>query len=116
MFSRRRLEFLQQVLSVPPHLNLMNQLWNACTQINEQIRRFYLIADGIKQLLIVFKISCTHQAHRMQIGREDVGILEKQQKALASALYRPGPLSGRDDMVQALGVWVLDQLGLLTQA
>ena len=50
-----------------------------------------------------------------RVGREDVGILEKQQKALASALYRPGPLSGRDDMVQALGVWVLDQLGLLTQ-
>ena len=47
-----------------------------------------------------------------RVGREDVGILEKQQKALSSALYRPGPLSGRDDMVQALGVWVLDRLGL----
>lgn len=44
------------------------------------------------------------------VGREDVGILEKQQRALASALYKPGPLSGRDDMVQALGVWVLDRL------
>ena len=48
-----------------------------------------------------------------RVGREDVGILEKQQKALGSALYRPGPLSGRDDMVQALGVWVVDHLGLL---
>jgi len=47
-----------------------------------------------------------------RVGREDVGILEKQQKALGSALYRPGPLSGRDDMVQALGVWVIDRLGL----
>lgn len=44
------------------------------------------------------------------VGREDVGILEKQQRALASVLYRPGPLSGRDDMVQALGKWVLDRL------
>ena len=46
------------------------------------------------------------------VGREDVGILEKQQKALASVLYRPGPLSGRDDMVQAIGNWVLDRLPL----
>lgn len=46
------------------------------------------------------------------VAREDVGILEKQQKALGSALYRPGPLSWRDDMVQAMGRWVLDRLGL----
>lgn len=47
-----------------------------------------------------------------RVGREDVGILEKQQLALTSALYLPGPLSSRDDMVQALGLWVLDRLGL----
>ena len=47
-----------------------------------------------------------------RVAREDVGILEKQQRALGSALYRPGPLSWRDDMVQALGVWVVDRLGL----
>jgi phenylpropionate dioxygenase-like ring-hydroxylating dioxygenase large terminal subunit len=47
-----------------------------------------------------------------RVAREDVGILGKQQRALASALYRPGPLSWRDDMVQALGVWAADQLGL----
>jgi hypothetical protein len=44
------------------------------------------------------------------VGREDVGILEKQQKALASVLYRPGPLSWRDDQVQAIGKWVLRHL------
>lgn len=47
-----------------------------------------------------------------RVAREDVGILERQQRGLASVLYRPGPLSGRDDMVQALGLWVLDRLGL----
>jgi choline monooxygenase len=47
-----------------------------------------------------------------RVAREDVGILEKQQRALGSAFYRPGPLSWRDDMVQALGVWVVDRLGL----
>jgi phenylpropionate dioxygenase-like ring-hydroxylating dioxygenase large terminal subunit len=47
-----------------------------------------------------------------RVAREDLGILEKQQRALGSALYQPGPLSGRDDMVQALGVWVLTQLGM----
>ena len=47
-----------------------------------------------------------------RVAREDVGILEKQQRALGSALYRPGPLSWRDDMVQAMGVWVVDRLGL----
>ncbi len=46
-----------------------------------------------------------------RVAREDVGILERQQRALASTLYRPGPLSWRDDMVQALGVWVLGRLG-----
>ncbi len=44
------------------------------------------------------------------VGREDVGILEKQQKALGSVAYKPGPLSWRDDQVQAIGIWVLDQL------
>ena len=47
-----------------------------------------------------------------QVGREDVGVLEGQQKALGSVHYRPGPLSGREDQVQALGLWVLDQLSL----
>lgn len=47
-----------------------------------------------------------------RVAREDVGILEKQQRALGSALYRPGPLSWRDDMVQALGLWVVDRLGM----
>lgn len=45
-----------------------------------------------------------------KVGIEDVGILEKQQKALTSVLYRPGPLSGRDDLVQAVGKWVLERL------
>ena len=52
--------------------------------------------------------------HRWEaVGREDVGILEKQQLALQSVLYRPGPLSWRDDMVQALGLWVVDRLDLV---
>lgn len=44
------------------------------------------------------------------VGREDVGILEKQQIALGSVLYKPGPLSWRDDQVQALSLWVMDRL------
>ena len=44
------------------------------------------------------------------VGREDVGILEKQQIALSSVLYKPGPLSYRDDQVQAVGRWVIDRL------
>lgn len=45
-----------------------------------------------------------------RVAREDIGILEQQQLALNSVLYRPGPLSGRDDLVQQLGLWVLNQL------
>jgi phenylpropionate dioxygenase-like ring-hydroxylating dioxygenase large terminal subunit len=45
-----------------------------------------------------------------KVGREDVGILERQQRGLGSALYRPGPLSRRDDQVQALSTWVLNEL------
>ena len=44
------------------------------------------------------------------VGREDSGILEKQQHALSSVLHRPGRLSWRDDQVQALTGWVLDRL------
>jgi len=44
------------------------------------------------------------------VGREDVGILEHQQRALGSAAYAPGRLSWRDDQVQALSAWVLDRL------
>jgi phenylpropionate dioxygenase-like ring-hydroxylating dioxygenase large terminal subunit len=49
-----------------------------------------------------------------QVAREDVGILERQQRALGSVTFRPGRLSWRDDEVQALGMWVLDQLPLGT--
>lgn len=42
------------------------------------------------------------------VALEDMGILERQQRALTSVMYRPGPLSHRDDMVQALGRWVIE--------
>jgi choline monooxygenase len=45
-----------------------------------------------------------------RVAREDVSILERQQRALSSIKYVPGRLSWRDDEVQALGRWVLDQL------
>jgi choline monooxygenase len=45
-----------------------------------------------------------------RVAREDIGILERQQKALSSILFRPGPLSGRDDMVQATSRWNISQL------
>jgi choline monooxygenase len=49
--------------------------------------------------------------HRWEVvGREDSGILEHQQHALSSAVYRPGRLSWRDDQTQALTHWVLDHL------
>ena len=44
------------------------------------------------------------------VGREDVGILEKQQRALGSVAYTPGRLSWRDDQVQAVTAWVLERL------
>ena len=56
--------------------------------------------------------AAAYYARWEKVGREDVGILEKQQIALSSAYYRPGPLSWRDDMVQAIGRWVVDRLPL----
>lgn len=44
------------------------------------------------------------------VMREDLGILERQQIALGSVLFRPGPLSGRDDMVQSVGRWSVERL------
>ncbi len=44
------------------------------------------------------------------VAREDVGILEKQQRGLSSRLARPGPLSWRDDMVLAMNRWVMARL------
>ncbi len=50
--------------------------------------------------------------HRWEtVGREDAGVLEGQQQALASVLFRPGPLSGRDDKVQQVGAWNLRHMG-----
>lgn len=50
--------------------------------------------------------------HRWEtVGHEDVGILQDQQRALTSALFRPGPLSGRDDKVQQVGAWNLKHMG-----
>jgi choline monooxygenase len=42
----------------------------------------------------------------LRVAEEDVGILEKQQRGLASVLYRPGRLSWRDDLVHAVHEWV----------
>lgn len=44
------------------------------------------------------------------VGREDVGILERQQRALGSVAYTPGRLSWRDDQVQAVTAWVLSRM------
>ena len=62
-----------------------------------------------------FEAKAAPYYHRWEaVGREDVAILEKQQYALGSAIYRPGPLSWRDDEVQNLAMWVLDHLPDLT--
>jgi hypothetical protein len=45
-----------------------------------------------------------------RVAAEDVGILEKQQRGLGSVLYRPGRLSWRDDLVQAVQNWVMARL------
>jgi choline monooxygenase len=45
-----------------------------------------------------------------RVALEDIGILQKQQIALNSPLYRPGPLSWRDDQVHTFDQWVLRQL------
>ena len=44
------------------------------------------------------------------VGREDVAILERQQRGFTSVLYGPGPLSWRDDQVQAAAKWVLARI------
>jgi choline monooxygenase len=44
------------------------------------------------------------------VGREDVGILERQQRALSSPLHKPGRLSRRDAQVRAFDEWVLRAL------
>ena len=46
-----------------------------------------------------------------RVAREDMGILEHLQNACGSALYTPGPLSWRDDMVHSFNQWVLGRLG-----
>lgn len=60
-----------------------------------------------------FEVNRRLYEHRWEaVGREDTGVLEDQQKALGSALFRPGPLSGRDDKVQQVGLWNLTQMGV----
>ncbi len=45
-----------------------------------------------------------------RVAREDAGMLEQVQIACSSVLYRPGPLSWRDDVVHAFDQWVLARL------
>lgn len=45
-----------------------------------------------------------------KVAEEDVGILEAQQRGLASPHYRPGPLSWRDNQVHRINRWVLEHL------
>jgi phenylpropionate dioxygenase-like ring-hydroxylating dioxygenase large terminal subunit len=45
-----------------------------------------------------------------RVALEDIGILQRQQVALKSPRYRPGPLSWRDDQVHTFDQWVLRQL------
>lgn len=54
--------------------------------------------------------AAAYQVRWERVAREDVGILEDQQCALGSVLFRPGPLSGRDDMVHAAGRWHMTRL------
>jgi len=49
--------------------------------------------------------------HRWEaVGREDVGILEKQQCALASVRHRPGLLGPREGQVRRFDAWVVKRL------
>jgi hypothetical protein len=52
----------------------------------------------------------------ISVATEDVGILEKQQRGLGSVLYRPGWLSWRDDLVQAVHNRVMARLPEITDA
>lgn len=44
------------------------------------------------------------------VAREDIAILERQQRGLSSRFAEPGPLSWRDDMVLAINRWVMARL------
>ena len=44
------------------------------------------------------------------VALEDGGVLEKLQTALASRMFRPGPLSWRDDLVHTFDQWVLNRM------
>jgi choline monooxygenase len=50
------------------------------------------------------------------VALEDVGVLEKLQTALHSRLFRPGPLSWRDDLVHTFDQWVLNRLPAAAQS
>jgi choline monooxygenase len=64
-----------------------------------------------------FAADAAHYYDRwIRVAEEDVGILEKQQRGLGSALYRPGRLSWRDDLVHAVHEWVLARMPPFTDA
>ena len=73
-----------------------------------------LLLGSKKILMAAWQASSPHHgpSRDNKVGREDMGVLEDLQEALGSVLYRPGPLSGREDQVQAIGLWVLDRLEL----
>lgn len=44
------------------------------------------------------------------VAKEDVGILERQQRGLGSVLNRPGVLSSHDDVVHSMNAWIASHL------
>jgi len=54
--------------------------------------------------------AAAHSPERPFVHRVAFSEDEGQQRALGSVLFRPGPLSGRDDMVQAVSRWSVERL------
>ena len=58
-----------------PRLDVRHQRGNAGAEIDEQVGRLYLRGHGVEQVEIIVEIAGRHQAHVVEVGRKNVGIL-----------------------------------------
>ena len=58
-----------------PRLDVRHQRGNAGAEIDEQVGRLYLRRHGVEQVEIIVEIAGRHQAHVVEVGRKNVGIL-----------------------------------------
>ena len=57
-------------------MDVRNQIWNARTNVNQEIWQLHERHHKIEKVCIVVKVAVAHHTHAVQVGCEDAGIFK----------------------------------------